>query len=134
MPRFKASSHSKHAARLSMFFDRRAELVIGNEALRRECTVSRRSSRRPARPLVTILEARVEAGWCPANREALSRAACATPDGREPVQLFSELRDGRTIADRFPAGAEGGFSRAFRNITQQKASEAKIAYLRIMIR
>jgi diguanylate cyclase (GGDEF)-like protein len=109
-------------------FDRDQRLVICNEryggmyGLPPQVTV-------PGMTLRAILEARVEVGNSPADGESYIRDRLRDIAPHEPVQLVSELRDGRIIAVDYQPMPDGGFVAVHQDITQQRASEARIAYL-----
>jgi len=124
--RFKASlSNMPHG--LSMF-DRKQRLVICNERYGEMYRLPAALTA-PGTTLQSILEARVEAGSCPPDSEGFVEACLHDAVRREPMQVVSELSDGRSIAVDFQPMADGGFVSVHQDITQQKASEAKIAYL-----
>ena len=109
-------------------FDRDQKLVICNAryggmyGLPPEMTL-------PGTTLLEVLEARVRVGGCPEDGESYVRDRLRDIGRREPVQLVSELRDGRTIAVDYQPMPDGGFVAVHQDITQQRASEARIAYL-----
>src|SRR5262249_31075172 len=76
-----------------------------------------------------ILEARVDAGSAPVASDAYIDACLHDITRHEPMQFFWDMRDGRTIAVDFQPMADGGFVTVHQDITQQKASDAKIDYL-----
>src|SRR5262249_53067038 len=124
--RFKASlSNMPHG--LSMF-DRKQRLVICNERYGQMHRLPAALTA-PGTTLQSILEARVEAGSCPPDSEGFVEACLRDAARREPMQIVSELSDGRSIAVDFQPMADGGFVSVHQDITQQRASEAKIAYL-----
>src|SRR5262249_18534528 len=112
---------------LSMF-DRKQRLVICNERYGQMYRLPAALTA-PGTTLQAILEARVEAGNCPADSEGFVERCLRNVVCHEPMQVVSELADGRSIAVDMQPMTDGGFVSMHQDITQQKASEAKIAYL-----
>ncbi|MEA2910462.1 MAG: hypothetical protein QOJ15_2543 [Bradyrhizobium sp.] len=124
--RFEASlSNMPHGL---CMFDREHRLLVCNERYRVMYDLPAAVTA-PGTPLRAILEARVEAGRCPSDSENYVNGILFDVTRNEPVQLTFEFRDGRTIAVDYQPMANGGFVAVHQDITQQKTSEAKIAYL-----
>src|SRR5581483_3283449 len=112
---------------LSMF-DRNQRLVICNERYGEMYRLPAALTE-PGTTLRAILEARLEAGSCSPDGENFIEASMRDTARHEPMQIVSEHADGRTIAIDLQPMADGGFVSVHQDITQQKATEAKIAYL-----
>jgi diguanylate cyclase (GGDEF)-like protein len=124
--RFEASlSNMPHG--LSMF-DHKQNLVISNARYAEMYRLPAELTA-PGATLQAILEARVRTGTSPADGESFIHACLRDVDRGEAGQQITELRDGRTIAIDFQPMDGGGFVAVHQDITQQKASEARIAYL-----
>ncbi|HMK80249.1 MAG TPA: PAS-domain containing protein, partial [Xanthobacteraceae bacterium] len=124
--RFQASmANMPHG--LSMF-DRKQRLVICNERYREMYRLPAELTE-PGTTMRAILEERARTGTGPAESEEFIDDWLDDAYTDEPRQVVSELRDGRTIAIDFQPMADGGFVAVHQDITQQRASEAKIAYL-----
>jgi diguanylate cyclase (GGDEF)-like protein len=109
-------------------FDREQRLVICNARYGSMYGLAPEMIR-PGTTLLDILQARVAVGNSPADGEGYIRDRLRDIAPHEPVQLVSELRDGRTIAADYQPMPDGGWVAVHQDITQQRASEAKIAYL-----
>jgi diguanylate cyclase (GGDEF)-like protein/PAS domain S-box-containing protein len=109
-------------------FDRDLRLVMANEryaamyGLSSDFTV-------PGTTLLAVLQERVRLGSSPVDGEGYIQGRLRDVARQEPLQLVSELRDGRTIAVDCQPMPGGGFVAIHQDITPQKQSEAKIAYL-----
>ncbi len=124
--RFEASlSNMPHGL---CMFDREHRLLVCNERYAEMYDLPAAVTA-PGTPLRAILEARVEAGSGTSDSESHVNAILFDVKRDEPVQLTFELRDGRTIAIDYQPTANGGFVAVHQDITQQRTSEAKIAYL-----
>jgi diguanylate cyclase (GGDEF)-like protein len=124
--RFQASlSNMPHG--LSMF-DRKQNLVICNqrygEMYRLPVEVMA-----PGTSLRTILEARANVGTGRTGSETSVEGWLRDIDPHKTAHVISELCDGRTIAVDTQPTSDGGFVAVHQDITQQRATEAKIAYL-----
>src|SRR4051812_4060943 len=109
-------------------FDGDGRLVICNQSYADMYRLPQEAVR-PGTTLRAILDARAETGSCPADADAYIKNFLHDIASRAPQQLICELRDGRTIAVDYQPMADGGFVTVHQDFPQQRATEAKIAFL-----
>ena len=109
-------------------FDAGHKLVICNERYAEMYRLPEEATL-PGTPLRSILESMTCVGSCPSESDEFITSHLVDADRGDALHRVFELRDGRTIAIDYQPMADGGFVAVHQDITLQKASDAKIAFL-----